>query len=108
MAGRNTHTPMRRCAVCRAPAAKRSLHRIVRAPDGSVHDDPTGKAPGRGAYLCDEPACLAAARKRRTIGRALRVPHAAAADGAVEALAERLRSALAERLRSDGQIGRRG
>jgi predicted RNA-binding protein YlxR (DUF448 family) len=90
--GRNIDGPMRRCAVCRTPAAKHDLHRIVRGPDGSVCDDPTGKAPGRGAYLCGAPACFEAARKRRTIGRALRAADAGAADRAVEALAERLRS----------------
>jgi predicted RNA-binding protein YlxR (DUF448 family) len=98
--GRNTDGPVRRCAVCRTPAVKRDLHRIVRAPDGTVRDDPGGKAPGRGVYLCGTPVCLEAARKRRTIPRALRVADVAAADRALEA--------LAERLRSYGQIGRPG
>ena len=95
--GRNIDGPMRRCAVCRTPAAKHDLHRIVRGPDGSVCDDPTGKAPGRGAYLCGQPACLDMAVRRRSIQRALKVTDTAAADAgaadrAVEALAERLRS----------------
>jgi predicted RNA-binding protein YlxR (DUF448 family) len=35
---------------------KRTLMRVVRAGDG-VHLDPTGKAPGRGAYVHDRRAC---------------------------------------------------
>ena len=35
---------------------KRALIRIVRGPDG-VRIDPTGKAPGRGAYLHDRRSC---------------------------------------------------
>jgi len=50
--------------------AKRSLIRVVRGPDG-VHVDPTGKAPGRGAYLHDQRSCWEAAL-RGALGRALR------------------------------------
>jgi predicted RNA-binding protein YlxR (DUF448 family) len=34
--------------------------RVVRTPDG-VHIDPSGKSPGRGAYLHNEKACWQAA-----------------------------------------------
>jgi len=45
------------------------MDRMVRRSDGSVHRDETGKAPGRGTYVCHEPACqdpnaIAAAVKR--------------------------------------------
>jgi predicted RNA-binding protein YlxR (DUF448 family) len=82
-------TPRRTCVVCRAAAAKRELHRIVRAPDGTVAYDPTGKAAGRGAYLCGRPDCLDTAVRRRSILRALKVRDAAAAEAAVEALRNR-------------------
>lgn len=36
---------------------KRRLTRIVRTPDAGVVVDSTGKQSGRGAYLCDQPAC---------------------------------------------------
>jgi len=36
--------------------AKRQLVRVVRTPDGVVID-PTGKRPGRGAYLHDRRSC---------------------------------------------------
>jgi predicted RNA-binding protein YlxR (DUF448 family) len=45
---------------CRQVLAKRTLIRIVRGPNG-VHPDPTGKAPGRGAYVHDRRACWEAA-----------------------------------------------
>ena len=82
-------TPRRTCVVCRVSAAKRELHRIVRAPDGTVAYDPTGKAAGRGAYLCGRPDCLDTAVRRRSILRALKVRDAAAAEAAVEALRNR-------------------
>src|SRR6266496_4104801 len=78
--------PTRTCVVCRSSAAKGALHRIVRSPDGAVRYDPSGTAPGRGAYVCGEPNCLELAGKRRALQRALRtadvtgVEHGVAAD----------------------------
>jgi Protein of unknown function (DUF448) len=34
--------------------------------------DPTGRAPGRGAYLCNDAACFATAGRRHALERALR------------------------------------
>ena len=31
-----------------------------------------GPGPGRGAWLCDDPACFESAKRRRAFGRALR------------------------------------
>jgi len=93
--------PQRTCVVCRSTTAKRALHRIVRSPAGAVGYDPTGKAPGRGAYLCGQPACLEAALRRGSIQRALKVTDTAAVGGAVEALRSALGSeAAAPRRRS--------
>ena len=47
---------------------------MVRSPDGAVAVDPTGKAPGRGAYLCCNAACVALAKKRNALSRALKHP----------------------------------
>ena len=85
-------TPRRTCVVCRSTTAKRTLHRIVRSPSGTVAYDPTGKAAGRGAYLCGQPACLDMAVRRRSVQRALKVTDTAAADAAVEALRNRVLS----------------
>ena len=78
--------PVRTCVVCRSSAAKGTLHRIVRSPDGVVRYDPSGTAPGRGAYVCDGPKCLELAGKRRALQRALRMADAGPVEHAVEAL----------------------
>ena len=93
--GRASRTPRRTCVVCRSTTAKRTLHRIVRSPSGTVAYDPTGKAPGRGAYLCGQPACLDLAVRRRSVQRALKVTDTVAADAAVEALRNRMWSGSA-------------
>ena len=52
--------------------------RIVRAPDGVVSVDPTGKQSGRGAYLCLQPACWQTALKRHALDKALKTELSAA------------------------------
>jgi predicted RNA-binding protein YlxR (DUF448 family) len=84
--GRRRVEPQRTCVVCRSSAAKGALHRIVRSPDGTVRYDSTGKAPGRGAYVCGRPGCLELAGKRRALQRALRGTDAAEVQQAVEAV----------------------
>ncbi len=62
--------PMRQCLGCREMKPKGELIRVVRAPEGEISLDFRGKKPGRGAYLCPDPQCLARARKGRAIERA--------------------------------------
>ena len=50
------HIPQRTCVGCRTVLSKRSLIRLVRRSEG-VLVDPTGKLPGRGAYLHDRRSC---------------------------------------------------
>jgi hypothetical protein len=50
---------------------KRSLTRIVRSLDGTVAIDPTGKAAGRGTYVCDADACREPRRLAEAVNRAL-------------------------------------
>ncbi len=52
--------PQRSCIACGSKADKRELLRIAAPKDGPAHLDPTGKSPGRGAYMCRE--CLASGR----------------------------------------------
>ena len=61
---------MRQCVGCREMKPKRELIRVVRSPEGQVSLDFRGKSPGRGAYVCPDPACLAKARKSRALERA--------------------------------------
>ncbi len=64
--------PVRTCVACRLEAGKRGLVRFVRTGDGAIVEDPGGRAPGRGAYLHDDPDCRALAARRRSLERALR------------------------------------
>lgn len=64
--------PIRTCISCRKPSIKGDLTRVVRGPDGVVRVDATGKAPGRGAYLCGRKECLARVAKDNKLGRALK------------------------------------
>lgn len=50
------HIPQRTCVGCNEVHAKRALIRIVRTEEG-VKIDPTGKHPGRGAYLHELKSC---------------------------------------------------
>ena len=43
----------------------------MRLPDGSAGLDLSGRAPGRGAYLHRDGACIDKARKRRQLERSL-------------------------------------
>ena len=65
--------PQRTCVACRQTSAKRLLVRVVRAPDGSVTIDPSGKRSGRGAYLCDSPECWQNGLRRGVLLRALKI-----------------------------------
>jgi hypothetical protein len=66
--------PLRTCVACRTTRPKRELLRIVRAPNGEVIVDTSGRAAGRGAYLCADGACWPQALKKSAIERALSVP----------------------------------
>ena len=63
--------PMRMCVGCREMKEKKSLIRVVRSPEGELSLDPTGKKPGRGAYVCREGECLARAIRQRQLERQL-------------------------------------
>ncbi len=67
-------TPMRMCVGCREMKPKTELIRVVRSPEGAVSLDPTGKKPGRGAYLCRNAACLSRAIRQRQLERQLDTP----------------------------------
>ena len=77
--------PMRMCVGCREMKPKKELLRVVKPQDGDAHIDRTGKAPGRGAYVCDDAECLKKARKSRALERALECSIAAEVFEALEA-----------------------
>ncbi|MBO4366391.1 MAG: YlxR family protein [Clostridia bacterium] len=52
--------PERRCVICGERGNKQDYLRVCRSKDGTVRVDRTGKAGGRGAYLCGSDACVQA------------------------------------------------
>lgn len=63
--------PMRMCVGCREMKPKATLLRVVKPQEGQAHIDRSGKAPGRGAYVCNSIECLKKAQKIRALDRAL-------------------------------------
>ena len=69
--GKPRKIPMRMCVGCREMKPKKDLIRAVRSPESEVSLDPTGKKPGRGAYVCESAECLRRALKQKQLDRAL-------------------------------------
>lgn len=67
---RKRHIPERTCVACGSKKPKARLLRVARSPQGHVSVDPTGKAPGRGAYVCG-PGCWETALGRGRLARSL-------------------------------------
>ncbi len=61
--------PMRQCVGCREMKPKKELIRVVKSPEGQISLDFRGKAPGRGAYVCPDMACLKRAIKSKALER---------------------------------------
>ena len=61
--------PMRQCVGCREMKPKKELVRVVKSPQGEISVDFRGKAPGRGAYVCPDIACLKKAIKSKALER---------------------------------------
>jgi len=71
---RPAHIPQRTCVACRQARPKGELLRIVRTPQSEVVVDVTGKAAGRGAYVCRTERCAEQAVKQKKLARALGIP----------------------------------
>ena len=63
--------PQRLCLGCNESKDKRELIRVVRTKEGEIFLDKSLKANGRGAYICNNAACLQKAIKSKRISRAL-------------------------------------
>ena len=85
MPQRPRRQPQRSCVACRDKRPKANLVRLVLDDDGRLQIDARGRAPGRGAYLCADPACWRRAADGRLLGVALRHKLPAAARAALEA-----------------------
>lgn len=88
---RRKHVPQRTCIVCQRSGPKGELLRLVRATDGQVLVDETGKLPGRGAYLCRKTECVEKGGTKKLIERALKTK---ISGEALKSLREQLQSTL--------------
>lgn len=62
--------PQRTCIGCQTTKNKKDCIRVVKNKEGHIFLDKTGKANGRGAYLCDNIECLEKAIKSKKLERA--------------------------------------
>jgi predicted RNA-binding protein YlxR (DUF448 family) len=81
--------PMRKCIGCGVQKPKKELIRVVRNKEGEIFLDSTGKANGRGAYICNDRKCFDLAIKKNAFNRAL---ESKVDDSVFESLKERLES----------------
>lgn len=61
--------PQRTCIGCNSQKDKKELIRIVKDKEGNISIDKTGKANGRGAYICDNIECLEKAVKSKRLNK---------------------------------------
>ena len=62
--------PMRMCIACREMKPKKEMLRVVRNADGEIFLDPTGKAAGRGAYVCGGEECMKKLNGKKLLNKA--------------------------------------
>jgi len=72
MGAKSKHLPQRTCISCQQIKEKKALIRLVRAENGAIEVDISGKKPGRGAYLCPNKGCWESALKKNRLEYALR------------------------------------
>lgn len=65
--------PLRKCVVSGEMKPKKEMLRIVRSKEGEVSMDPTGKLPGRGAYVSIEPEVVKKAWDKHILDSILEV-----------------------------------
>ena len=65
--------PQRTCIGCNIKGNKKDFIRIVKDNQNSISIDRTGKANGRGAYICDNIDCLEKAIKNKRIEKSFKM-----------------------------------
>ena len=61
--------PMRMCVACREMKPKKEMLRVVKNADGEIFLDFSGKASGRGAYICDQAECVKKLNKYKLLNK---------------------------------------
>ena len=64
--------PMRTCVGCRESKPKKDMIRVC-CYEGELSVDVTGRAKGRGVYVCSDPECLAKVIKKKALCRGFRM-----------------------------------
>lgn len=67
-----TNKPARTCIACRKECEKSQLARIVKTPQNAFMFDQSGKADGRGAYVCRSESCINKLVKGKLLNRAFK------------------------------------
>ena len=65
--------PCRMCMVCRERKPKTELFRVVKKSSGEIDLDLTGKADGRGAYICKEGNCKEKLLKSKALNKSYKI-----------------------------------
>ncbi|MDR3216330.1 MAG: YlxR family protein [Clostridiaceae bacterium] len=97
--------PLRMCVACRQMLPKTELAvKVVKSQDGEIRVA-TGRAPGRGAYVCNNPACLEKTVKKKLFNKhfSCEVPNAVYAE-----ITELAAKAVAENKNADGGTNPKG
>ena len=64
--------PMRKCVGCGEMKEKKEMIRVLKTPEDEIILDTTGRANGRGAYICNSAECLGKAIKNKGLERSLK------------------------------------
>ena len=64
--------PMRKCVGCGEMKEKKEMIRVLKTPEDEIILDTTGRANGRGAYICNSADCLSMAIKNKGLERSLK------------------------------------
>ncbi|MGN0556298.1 MAG: RNase P modulator RnpM [Acutalibacteraceae bacterium] len=67
--GKKRKIPMRMCVACGEMKPKKELIRVVKPKEGEIALDFTGKAAGRGAYVCKSADCFDKLRRGKRLNR---------------------------------------
>ena len=83
----------RTCIGCGIIRDKKTMIRIVKDPQGVIGADETGRANGRGAYICLNEDCLEKAVKKQALNKAFKMQ---ISKDTVSEVSEYIRKRLAE------------
>ena len=61
--------PLRMCVVCKEMIPKRDMLRVVKNNNNEIFIDETGKANGRGAYVCKKNSCVEICFKKKQLNK---------------------------------------